>query len=141
MENKYVSLKNNVDLEFKSNESSNIYGIDTTFKKLRPRSPFKLSQMLSLKFNTTKIQQLIEFAGNISNKKYRKFIKYTPEQLKEYYMYNKITKGKYLFSIEDSKCIRTGSSCKKHRSNSKFRNNSQIIYSRQNNRTTTRPQT
>ena len=95
MENKYMLLKNDVDLEFQDNESSDIYGIDTTFKKLRPRSPFKLSQMLSLKFNTMKNQQLSEFAGNMSNKKYRKFIKYTPEQLKEYYMYNKIAKGKY----------------------------------------------
>ena len=51
--------------------------LDGIFKKLKPESPYKLSEMLNLKFNPMKLKELNSDYGI-----------YSTERIKEYYMYN-----------------------------------------------------
>jgi len=73
MQANYSTMKSTFNVYFDYNDKNDKYDINTAFKKLRPHSPFELTELLDPNFNPKK---------DLSRK--------SPKEIKEYYLYNNI---------------------------------------------------
>ena len=87
MKRNYQYMREKARIVFGMNDEKDIESLDPIFKKLRPYSPFKLSEMLEPNFNPGKARS---FTANTKMRYIPIPKQLSPKQIKEYYMYNKI---------------------------------------------------
>ena len=83
MDKNYITIRERLGFTTHKQDTGELLGIDSVFKRLRPSAPFKLTEMLSPEF---KPKDHIVFKDRLQTT--RTSIKYSPEQIRAYYMYN-----------------------------------------------------
>jgi len=86
MSRNYERIKQRVGINITEKKNGLGMNLDEAFKRLRPNSPYKLSEMISPRFNPRKNEK--EFKLIVGGESVLR--KYSVEQIKEHYMYKNI---------------------------------------------------